>query len=209
VTGLASQRLFYAIHPSEEARHDLGAVVETLGVSRANSPGHSTRLTRPENWHITVAFVGDVPTERVATAVDVLRAAAGQAGPVRLRFARGGIFGKGRSAILWAGVDGDISELRELGGVLRRGLRRARLPFDAKPLRPHLTLSRPGDRVSAEQVARDVETLSAYAGPPWWAQSMSLMRSETERTETGPQPRYVAIATEPFAAAGSAHRTVG
>ena len=55
--------------------------------------------------------------------------------------------------------------LRHLAGGLRRSLRRARLPVDPKPLRPHLTISRSGERVAWEQVTRDVETLASYAGP--------------------------------------------
>jgi 2'-5' RNA ligase len=191
-------RLFVAIDPSPEALTHLGAVVDTLEVSRANAPGHSTRLTSRDSWHITVAFLGDVPADRVPAAVEAMRASASRATPMRLAFASGGTFGKGRSAILWAGLDGDVPGLRRLGGSLRRDLRRARLPSDAKPLHPHLTISRPGERVSREQVAADVETLSGYVGPEWTADAMYLMVSEMQRTDSGPKPRYTSIATAPL-----------
>jgi 2'-5' RNA ligase len=181
-----------------EAVAHLGAVVDTLEVSRANAPGHSTRLTRRDSWHITVAFLGDVPTERVSAAVEAMRVSARGCPPLLLAFAGGGTFGKGRTAILWAGLDGDVSELRRLGSGLRRQLRRARLSVDPKPLRPHLTISRPGERVTWEQVDRDVGTLAAYAGPEWTVDALDLMVSETERTETGPKPRYTSIATTPL-----------
>ena len=194
----STQRLFVAINPSTEAVTHLGALVDTLEVSRANAPGHSTRLTRRDSWHITVAFLGDVPTERVSAGVEAMRVSARGCPPLRLAFAGGGRFGKGRSAILWAGLDGDVSELRRLGGGLRRNLRRARLSVDPKPLRPHLTISRPGERVTWEQVARDVETLAAYTGPEWTVDTLHLMVSETQRTETGPKPRYTSIAATPL-----------
>jgi 2'-5' RNA ligase len=194
----STQRLFVAINPSTEAVTHLGPVVDTLEVSRANAPGHSTRLTRRDSWHITVAFLGDVSRERVPAAVEAMRVSARGCPPLSLAFVGGGTFGKGRSAILWAGLDGDVSELRRLGGGLRRSLRRARLSVDPKPLRPHLTISRPGERVAWEQVARDVETLAAYAGPQWTVDALHLMVSETERTETGPKPRYTSIAFAPL-----------
>ncbi len=194
----STQRLFIAINPSTEAVTHLGAVVDTLEVSRADAPGHSTRLTRRDSWHITVAFLGDVPTELVPAAVEAMRVSALGCPPLRLVFAAGGTFGKGRFAILWVGLDGDVSELRRLGGGLQRNLRRARLPVDPKPLRPHLTISRPGERVTWEQVARDVETLATYAGPEWTVDALHLVVSETERTETGPKPRYTSIATAPL-----------
>ncbi len=192
------QRLFVAIDPPPEALAHLGAVVDTLEVSRANAPGHSTRLTSRDSWHITVAFLGDVPTDQVAAAAEAMRASASRATPLRLAFAGGGTFGRGRTAILWAGLDGDVAGLRRLGGSLRRDLRRARLPFDGKPLHPHLTVSRPGERVSPEQVAADVETLSGYVGPEWTADGMHLMVSEMQHTDTGPKPRYTSIATAPL-----------
>jgi 2'-5' RNA ligase len=191
----ATQRLFVALDPTPEALAHLGAVVDSLEVSRANAPGHSTRLTSRDSWHITVAFLGDVPTDRVPAAVEAMRASASRAAPLRLAFAGGGTFGRGRSAILWAGVDGDLPGLRRLGGSLRRDLRRARLPFDAKPLHAHLTISRPGERVSREQVAADVETLSSYVGPAWTADAMYLKVSEIQQTPSGPKPRYTSIAT--------------
>jgi RNA 2',3'-cyclic 3'-phosphodiesterase len=192
------QRLFVAIDPPPEVLTHLGAVIDTLEVSRANAPGHSTRLTGRDSWHITVAFLGDVPADRVAAAVEAMRASASRATPLRLAFGGGGTFGRGRSTILWAGLDGDVPGLRRLGSSLRRDLRRARLPLDAKPLHPHLTISRPGERVSREQVAADVETLSGYAGPEWTADAIHLMVSEIQRTDTGPKPLYTSIATAPF-----------
>jgi 2'-5' RNA ligase len=191
-------RLFVAIDPPPAVLTHLGAVVDTLEVSRANAPGHSTRLTQRDSWHITVAFLGDVATDRVHAAAEVMGAAADRATAMRLAFAGGGTFGRGGSAILWAGLDGDVSALRRLAGALRRDLRRARLPVDDKPLRPHLTISRPGERVSKEQVAADVETLSGYVGPEWTADAMHLMVSEMQRTDTGPKPRYTSIATAPL-----------
>jgi 2'-5' RNA ligase len=190
-----TQRLFVAIDPSPAAVADLGGVVDSLEVSRANAPGRSTRLTRRDGWHITVAFLGDVPVDQVSAAADVVHDVGSRTEPLRLSFAGGGTFGRGRHAILWAGVDGDITALRAMGSALRRRLRKARLPVDEKPLRPHLTISRPGSRVSPEQVAADVLMLASYIGPQWTVDALHLMLSETQRTETGPVPRYTPIAT--------------
>jgi RNA 2',3'-cyclic 3'-phosphodiesterase len=194
----ATQRLFVAIDPSTQAVADLAAVVDTLEVSRANAPGHSTRLTRRDGWHLTVAFLGDVAVDQVSAAANVVQTVGSRSEPLRLSFVGGGTFGRGRHAILWAGVDGDVTALLALGHALRLGLHKARLPVDQKPLRPHLTISRPGARVTQAQVAADVQTLSAYVGPQWTVDAMQLMVSETQRTETGPQPKYTAIAVAPF-----------
>lgn len=192
------QRLFVAVDPSPEAVDHLRALVDGLRVSLANAPGHSTRLTRRENWHITLAFLGDVPTTRVPVAATTLRNVAAEAVPLQLCVAGGGTFGGRRDPILWAGIGGEVDGLRRLARLLQRSLRRARLPVDERPPRPHLTIARPGSRVPPDDVAADVATLTGYTGPQWTASVLRLFLSEIEQSPTGPVPRYTAIATEPL-----------
>lgn len=173
-------------------------MVAGLSVSRANAPGRSTRLTRRENWHITLAFLGDVPVSRVSVAAAVVGEAAASGVPLRLHIAGGGTFGGRRDPILWAGIGGEVDALRRLARLLQRCLRRARLPVDDRPPRPHLTLARPGSRVPPEDIAADVTTLADYIGPQWTASALHLMLSEIQLTPTGPAPRYTAIATAPL-----------
>jgi 2'-5' RNA ligase len=191
----ATQRLFVAVDPSARAVDDLAALVGQLRVSLANGPGHSTRLTKPENWHITVAFLGDVPATRVGAASDALGEVAAAAEPLRLCVAGGGTFGGRREPILWAGIGGEVDGLRDLARLLQRAMRRARVPVDDRPPRPHLTISRPGQRVPAADVAADVATLMGYAGPQWTSDALHLMLSEIQQSPTGPTPTYTAIAT--------------
>jgi 2'-5' RNA ligase len=190
-----THRLFIAIDPSAEAVEHLGAVVDRLRVSLANAPGRSTRLTRRENWHITVAFLGDVPVARAPVAAAVMQEVAAGLVPLRLCVAGGGTFGGRRDPILWAGIGGEVDGLRRLARILQRSLRRARLPVDERPPRPHLTIARPGARVTPEDVAADVTTLAGYEGPQWTAAALHLMRSEIEQSPTGPAPKYTAVAT--------------
>lgn len=190
-------RLFVAIDPPSPVAAHLGEVVDLLEVSRANAPGRSTRVTPRERWHVTLAFIGEVPERRVDAALGALNLVAGDCAP-RIRFAGGGTFGRGQSTILWVGLDGEVPALRRLAHVVRDQLRRARLPFDRKSFRPHLTISRPGVRVPSELVAADVVTLSQYSGPHWTAGELHLYASETALTETGPQPRYTRLGTAPI-----------
>jgi 2'-5' RNA ligase len=102
-----------------------------------------------------------------------------------LRIAGGGTFGRGRFTTVWAGVRGDVDAIAGLAETLRRRLKAARLPYDPKPFRPHLTLARPGDRVTATELAGDLAELDAYLGPVWTVDTIRLMRSHL-----GPRPTY-------------------
>jgi 2'-5' RNA ligase len=180
----STRRLFVSVEPPAEAVDHLARVVDALEVSRANAPGRSTRLAARDRWHVTLAFLGDVASNRIDPVAGAVRRAVEEAaGPLVVNFAGGGTFGRGRFTVLWVGLAGDVGGLRHLAGQVRRELRRARGPFDAKPFRPHLTLARPGDRVARELLAADVAALSAYVGPLWTVDAVHLVDSEL-----GPNP---------------------
>lgn len=191
----AKHRLFIAIEPPPAVLDHLAAFTAGLGFVRAG-----VRVTARHLWHVTLAFLGDVPEpllpaaaralDRAATTVRASPVptrrtgdrAAPAATPPTVRLAGGGRFGRGRFTIVWAGVDGDLVPLRR---ATVRALRRVRLPYDDKRYHPHLTLGRPGDRVPAEMVAADLAALAGYRGPSWTVGGLVLYRSHL-----GPKPVY-------------------
>lgn len=188
-------RLFVAVYPPAEAIEHLAATVERLEVACAAQRGINARLAVHDLWHVTLAFIGDVPDQSVqaaATALDQALSTVEQ--PPVLRIAGGGRFGRGRFTILWTGLDGDVANLRTLTRTLRVQLRRVRIPFDDKPLRPHLTLARPGDRLPEEALRADLAVLGEYQGPQWTMRSVRLVRSYP-----GPRPWYETLHTATFA----------
>jgi 2'-5' RNA ligase len=207
-TPAQTRRMFVAVSPPDEAVTHLGIVVDSLEVSRADAPGSSTRVAPRDRWHVTLAFLGDVPVTRIDTATHALsRAVAyddgtspgeGATSTIRVCLAGGGTFGRGRFTILWCGLGGDIAALRRLAAGVRTELRRAHLPFDRKGFRPHLTISRPGGRVAPRAVAADVATLDAYAGPLWTVEAVHLVASDIEHGATGPVPRYTRLSSVPL-----------
>jgi RNA 2',3'-cyclic 3'-phosphodiesterase len=178
-------RLFVAVYPPQAALAHLAAVVAGTHLGRAEAAGVNVRLAPRDRWHVTLAFLGEVDPARVPDARDALgKAVAGwQAAAPRLRLAGGGRFGRGRFTIVWTGIAGDLAALTDLSKAVRRQLKRARLPFDPKPLRPHLTLARPSGRLGPTEVAADLATLGGYQGPPWSVDELRLVRSHL-----GPDP---------------------
>lgn len=176
-------RLFAGIHPPEEACAHLAAHVRTLHVSTASA---NTRLTPRARWHVTLAFLGEVPDDRLPDVDAALTTSTPPLGtpPARLRIAGGGRFG----TILWAGLSGDVDRITTLAHTVRHSLARAHLPFDDKPFRPHLTLARPGDRIDRALIEADRAALDAYRGPDWPATTLRLMRSRL-----GPSPVHTEI----------------
>jgi 2'-5' RNA ligase len=170
-------RLFVAVEPPASALDHLAAFTADLAVVRTG-----TRVTARHLWHVTLAFLGEVPEDRVGAAVAAVDGAvAGHDAPT-LRIAGGGRFGRGRFTIVWAGIDGDLRPLRL---ALAKQLRKARLAYDDKRFHPHLTVARPGDRLPREDIEADIAALKTYLGPRWTADGLRLVRSHL-----GPKPRY-------------------
>ncbi|GAA3809188.1 RNA 2',3'-cyclic phosphodiesterase [Sphaerisporangium flaviroseum] len=183
-------RLFVALSPPPEA---LAEVAEVVGSHRDEWP--ELRWVAPQTWHVTLSFLGEV-SEDVLPALDVrLRRAAGRYPPMTLSFEGGGAFSSAaRARVVWLGLRGGGSGLSRLAASLAAGAQRAgAVHTDRKPFHPHLTLARARPRTGVD--ARPlVDSLSSFAGTPWRADSVHLMRSHL-----GPSVRYETLESWPLA----------
>ncbi|HWB38332.1 MAG TPA: RNA 2',3'-cyclic phosphodiesterase [Rugosimonospora sp.] len=188
-------RLFVAGYPPSGAVAHLAGYCAGLHAVRAG-----VRVARADTWHVTLAFLGEVADERLPDVVRAVELAAGTLdAPPRVRVSGGGTFGRGPSTTLWAGLAGAVADVEELGRRVRRALGRARLDYDHKPVRPPLTLARPGDRVPAALVDEDLASLAAYAGPEWTFDAAVVVRSTL-----GAVARYEPLRTVPVGRAAPA-----
>ncbi|MEU7615688.1 RNA 2',3'-cyclic phosphodiesterase [Micromonospora rifamycinica] len=189
-------RLFVAVYPPPAAIAEITARTARLRVGAATAAGLDVRLTAPAHLHVTLAFLGEVGPDRLPGVTDALGSAAGAARagwdhPPRLRLGGGGCFGQGRSTVLWVGVQGEVAALRTLARRIRAALSRTALPYDRRPLRPHLTVARPGDRLDPSDVDADRLALDGHPGPQWPATELVLVHSR-------PGPRYTRLASWPL-----------
>jgi len=147
-------RLFVAIHFSPGVKAVLFAAIEEL---RRQSAGN---FTRPENLHLTLAFIGE--SDRIAEAKAALSAVT--AAPFDLTVGGTGKFGD----IYWAGIE-KSPELFSLTDSVRTELLKRKIVIDAKPFKAHITLAR---EVQAKDVKLSIPTASMTVG------RISLMRSD-------------------------------
>src|SRR5881628_1816488 len=101
-------RLFVAIAVPEEIKARLAALQrkwrERLGRS-------SVSWTRPEDFHLTLRFLGDVSSNRLEELTSALAAAAAPQAPLTLTVAGLGCFPNSRRPrVLWAGIRDEAGE---------------------------------------------------------------------------------------------------
>lgn len=122
-------RLFIAIRFSPVVNRRLCAAMDSLGRQAL-----SASLTRPENLHLTLAFIGEA--DRIGPICRVMDACAPRR-PIRITVGGTGQFGD----IWWAGLAG-CPALTSLAHRLQEGLRAAGYAIENRAFRPHITLAR-------------------------------------------------------------------
>jgi 2'-5' RNA ligase len=137
-----SRRLFLAIPLSTDIR---GRVAELSG--RLQKGAHFTPLIAswvpPENFHMTLHFLGSVPEDRVAQLEAQLRNLPSSARALRLSFCGLGYFPHPRAPkVLWLGVRQPPKELEQLVALTGRAITEAGVPLQHDNFHPHITLAR-------------------------------------------------------------------
>jgi 2'-5' RNA ligase len=128
-------RLFFALWPDETTREAIVGAVRPLQ-SRIRG-----RWVARQNLHITLIFLGFVPSERVAELELLPRRLGGAGGELildRLEFWR-------RSRVLCLGASAPPPALLDLVAKLQDELTRAGYTLEQRPFRAHATLARKVD----------------------------------------------------------------
>ncbi|MEU9201511.1 RNA 2',3'-cyclic phosphodiesterase [Streptomyces sp. NPDC048332] len=172
----ATIRVFIALAPPDPAKEEL---VRELRPAYGSHP--RMRWNRVEDWHITLAFLGELPVETVPLLRPPLAGVAAAHPSPRLALRGGGDFD---DRVVWTGVDGDLDALHELAAGVRKAVGDCGVVPADRPLRPHLTLARArrGDRSSAAEIAAG---LAGFTGRPWAAERLHLVGSNAARS-SGP-----------------------
>lgn len=161
-----------ALVPPPEVLDELD---EALAPHRAERP--DLRWSPRELMHVTLAFFGETDDLAYERLLPRLERVAGRYPEMTLSLAGGGAFpgGGAHARVLWTGLYGDRRLVARLAASVNAAGRRAGCPIgEYRGFRAHLTLAR--SRTPADLRAL-IESLSMFAGSPWTAGALHLVRS--------------------------------
>ncbi|MEU6312801.1 RNA 2',3'-cyclic phosphodiesterase [Streptomyces sp. NPDC047014] len=188
----ATVRVFIALAPPDEAKAELE---HALGPAYGAYP--RMRWNRIEDWHITLAFLGELPVSAVPLLRPPLAALAAAREPVELALRGGGHFDE---RVLWSGIEGDLEALHLLASDVRALVKECGIAFEERVLRPHLTLARTR-RSDPACVVEAAAGLEGFSGRRWHSERLHLVGSNQGR---GPGPiHYRDIESWAFGGGGS------
>jgi len=168
-----TERFFFALWPDEEQRSALAKFQRAL-------PGHQGRLVHPDEYHITLVFLGDIEARSRARAEEVANLV--RTSSFQLTLDRFGCFP--RAGILWCGASGRPRPLLDLLDALKRGLTDCGFRPERRRFAPHVTLARKARRLQARELVDPIA---------WPVSKFSLVFSRSDE-----RPRYRVVRSWPL-----------
>jgi 2'-5' RNA ligase len=184
-------RLFVAIPVPDAVRKDMIRVQREL---QPLAPPGAVRWTKPEQFHLTLRFLGDVPSDRAGALQESVRAVCSGTPVLRLRAKGVGFFPNARSPrVVWVGVTDDENRLVDLQKQIESAIR----PFTAEPggdrFAGHVTLGRLNrfNILRINDLTTCVEAMKKRMFGEWLAREIEIVRSELSATGS----RYTPLTT--------------
>ena len=131
-------RLFIAVNFCENTKNEILQIQEKL-----RSRSQKGNFSRPENFHLTLAFLGETPEEKIPAILDIINRI--KTPPFKIYFDHTGCFSRSRKELWYIGVKPDcpgLTLLKTIHGQLLDSLLKAGCSVDERPFRAHITLGR-------------------------------------------------------------------
>jgi 2'-5' RNA ligase len=171
-------RSFIAIELPEEVKGELARLRCEMGGAE-----HSfVKWVAPEGIHLTLKFLGNIPSEAVKDITEAIREASQVASPFRLDILGLGAFPNLRQPrVLWVGIGGEIDRLSSLQQDVDSLLAPLGFAREERPFAPHLTLARIRQGASSSEIksfSQLVASVNLQTNYSVNVQAVSLMRSQ-------------------------------
>lgn len=161
---MATHRLFFALLPSPEVREACLRAAKDITLKN----GSGGRLTPPEDYHLTVLFLGDqVTPDDEAKARGITHELSGDPVSFTLNHASG--FKEAK--VWWLGMTEIPGPLIELRTAVKEAASRAGLPSDRRRFAPHVTFLRGTQAVLPQTQIQPIQ---------WHSDELVLIRSRLD-----------------------------
>ena len=171
-------RSFIAVELPDGAKKELVRVQSELSLDKYSF----VKSVSPEGIHLTLKFLGGVPSQKIKDIVWVMEQAGQEVKPFELQITEVGAFPNfSRPRVIWVGIKGAVDKLIGWQIRLDNGLVTLGFAKEQRPFTPHLTLARvrencsPTDRLRFGEMIAGTHVDIDYK---FTVESLSLMRSQ-------------------------------
>lgn len=182
-----SLRLFIALPVPAEIKERLSAQIQQLQQTTL-----FRRWTHPEDYHITLKFLGDTNPKDVEKIVEQLSRTLRHSAPLSLSLQGFGVFGPpAKPSVLWAKIGGDKQPLADIYESVEEAMLKQGWPRESRAYHPHVTIARQYNGPSP--FAHPEWPFASHDSFTWTVDQLVLYRSHLNH-----KPMYEPLETLPF-----------
>ena len=146
--------------------------------AKLEDPRGALRWVKPEQFHLTLKFLGDCAEDRLSKLRLTLEEIARSHSSFGLSFDGVGFFKSGSSLkVLWLGVSEGKALIKSLASELNEACSVIGFSREEKPFHPHLTLARSKESFPVRTIESIVREIPALTLSPVLIEKVSLIQS--------------------------------
>ncbi|MGD8836976.1 MAG: RNA 2',3'-cyclic phosphodiesterase [Desulfobacteraceae bacterium] len=149
--------------------------------SALKARGMKMRWVKPQNLHLTLKFLGDIPVADAPKIGAAIVHVACDEPPLELTLQGMGVFpGIKRPRVLWVGFGGQVQALKQLHRKLEDQLEPLGYDRDKRGYRAHLTLARIKGPVASKALSEAIQDVGHFSPISFAVQRMVLYKSDLQ-----------------------------
>ncbi len=172
-------RAFIAIELPEAILGELDNIESRL---KPQMPHEALRWVKADSIHLTLKFLGQVPSDQLGLIISSLRTAVAPHGPFVLEVKGAGCFPNiHRPRVVWVGVQEHDHRLHGLQRAVENAIAPLGYPTEIRDFTPHLTLgrvARDARQVDQKKIGDLVEAAGVGSLGQWEVREVALIKSD-------------------------------
>lgn len=178
------KRFFIAINFPEKTKKEINEFQKNLNNYLLN-----VRWVKPQNLHLTLAFLGWLKSEEVDKLKQITKEVANQTAPFVLHPKGLGVFpDRKRAKVLWIGVE-DEEILKIINQTLYRKLVQNNFKLDTRGFSPHITIARFKEKANEKMITLAFDKFKDSTFGKIKVTSIDIMESQLKKD--GPVYRLI------------------
>jgi 2'-5' RNA ligase len=152
-------RTFIAVDFSPEI---IRKIKEIIDYFKTQTPERALKWVAPENLHLTIKFLGEVPEEKIEQIKSLINETLDDVKVFEIGVEELGMYpNPQKPRVVWLGITG-ADPLKEIHKMLESQLQKADIQPDKRSFSPHLTIARIRRNADIQSVKEIGETLSKF-----------------------------------------------
>ncbi len=166
-------RLFVAVKIAEDLRKNLVEIQRLL-----QKTASEVKWTREDQFHLTLKFLGEVPSSKVQEIANQLTQVGQKTQPFEIELKGAGAFPNPlKPRVLWVGLERGEEEMANLARAVDQALQTLGFAPEDRPFKAHLTLGRPRVVKENPKLAQALQNLEAVPLGKMQVNTLILYRS--------------------------------